>query len=238
VSPAALLPGSFPGAYFIATITLPSSNLGQVSAAIIDAGVIDAPTDLEVSMPANRWRNVVQPEDVNANGMVEPLDALTLLNLINSGKANLLSTRDVVMPPYYDVDNDGRVSPLDVLSVINYLNRTHEREIAPEGESPFSWFMAVTPLAREEVSRNKSVYTSWGRENFNSDNYGRLDGSMFQSEYQNVKQAGFRDILDRPMVGTGLNRSKLRNTSESLWIESSYPSHHDAVFAELGLCVA
>lgn len=56
--------------------------------------------------------------DTDRDSTVSPLDALVLINLINSRTGN-------APIPYqlsYDVDRDGTVSPLDILVVINYLN--------------------------------------------------------------------------------------------------------------------
>ena len=55
------------------------------------------------------------PYDVNGDGGVTPLDALILINYINT-------------------DGDGGVTPLDVLVVINYIN-AQQQGTAGEGES-------------------------------------------------------------------------------------------------------
>jgi len=238
VSQTALVPGSFPGASFIAMIENPSSSLHHVSEAFSVTTVSNSQSAIEVSTPANRWRNAVHPEDVNANGTVEPLDVLIIINFLNSRKENVLSTRDVVMPPYYDVVDDGRVTPLDVLVVINYLTRRHKQETAPEGESSSSWFMAFSPFDGEDVTHHALVGTSWVRENFDVESQGRFEGAVSQSVYRDVKQADFTKMLDRQMVRTVFRRNKLLNESEGLRIEWTDPSEHDAVFAELGLNAA
>ena len=61
--------------------------------------------------------------DVNDDGVVTPLDALAVINAINSGGARRLDGP----PPqgeynYIDVNGDWALTPLDVLIVINYLN--------------------------------------------------------------------------------------------------------------------
>lgn len=68
-----------------------------------------------VSSLNEKWLNSL---DTDRDSTVSPLDALVLINLINSRTGN-------TPVPYnlnYDVDRDGTVSPLDVLVVINYLN--------------------------------------------------------------------------------------------------------------------
>lgn len=68
------------------------------------------------------WTNPVDPLDVSDDGAVSPIDALLVVNFLNSG-------RDTVLPPlsnrpdaYFDVNGDGFVSPIDALIVINGLN--------------------------------------------------------------------------------------------------------------------
>lgn len=89
-------------------------------------------------MVSDFW-NASRPADVNADGAVAPLDALLIVNELNS-----YGTRSVMGPQagggggegespsvnryYRDVNNDGMISPLDALIVFNELNG--------EGESP------------------------------------------------------------------------------------------------------
>ena len=63
--------------------------------------------------------------DVNADGIVSPLDAILVINILNSSEP-VLKTRGL---PYPDVSFDGHISPLDVLMIINRLNQR-----AAEGE--------------------------------------------------------------------------------------------------------
>lgn len=65
--------------------------------------------------------------DVNNDGAVSPIDALILINKLNS-RNGIQSFSDQgasgeSTPHYFiDVDGDGKLSPLDALSVINYIN--------------------------------------------------------------------------------------------------------------------
>ncbi|MEZ6110381.1 MAG: matrixin family metalloprotease [Pirellulaceae bacterium] len=59
--------------------------------------------------------NATLPPDVNRDGQVSPLDALLVINQLNSASAN----GDSVM---CDVNGDGELSPVDALMVINRLN--------------------------------------------------------------------------------------------------------------------
>lgn len=69
------------------------------------------------------WRNALEARDVNADGMVTPLDVLLVINALNSGTAGILGVRPESLTRYYDVDGDGELSPVDAISVINWLNQ-------------------------------------------------------------------------------------------------------------------
>ncbi len=73
--------------------------------------------------------NAAMPEDVNADQLVSPMDALTLINAINS--KNLLPSQcspaaSGESSMMLDVSADGLLSPLDALLVINRLNAEAE----------------------------------------------------------------------------------------------------------------
>ena len=75
--------------------------------------------------------NAESPADVDGDKSLSPLDALALINLLNtqgggdirsfarSAEAQGESSQSA---SYYDTNNDGYISPLDVLFVINQLN--------------------------------------------------------------------------------------------------------------------
>ena len=70
------------------------------------------------------WQNPNDPNDINDDGRITPLDALLLLNELSKR-----GSRELTMPslgeapfPFYDVNGDGYTSPKDALNVINCLN--------------------------------------------------------------------------------------------------------------------
>lgn len=72
------------------------------------------------------WRNPLAPSDVNANGVVEPVDALAVINRLNwRDDPTLPMPRDIddLSAMFYDVNGNGTAEPLDALLVINTLNR-------------------------------------------------------------------------------------------------------------------
>jgi hypothetical protein len=82
------------------------------------------------------WHNAVQPHDVNGDGRVTPLDALLVINLLNSHPAPVLVS-DPPVPPtaYHDVNQDGRCTATDVLLVINELNARAANRASAAGEA-------------------------------------------------------------------------------------------------------
>lgn len=110
------------------------------------------------------WRNPIEPLDVNNSGgttPVTPLDALLIINFINSGfiGSNPLPnppTADFSPPPtgtqfFYDVNGDGFATPLDALLIINRLNAggSGEGEF-PQGGMPATEFDG--PMQANRVS--------------------------------------------------------------------------------------
>ncbi len=86
------------------------------------------------------WHNTLIAMDVNADGVVVPLDALLVINELNNRRASDPVTGLLPNPPvapdlpstigFVDVDGDGYASPRNALLVINQLNASAE----PEGE--------------------------------------------------------------------------------------------------------
>ncbi len=69
---------------------------------------------------------MLEATDVNDDGLTTALDALTVINHLNSGAEGKLSLDAVstgAKLDFTDVNNDGTVSPLDALLVINQLNQ-------------------------------------------------------------------------------------------------------------------
>ena len=76
------------------------------------------------------WHNVLSSADVNADGDVQPLDALQIINELNRHRYTVPPDGQFVedlepgdRPPFFDVNCSGRATPLDALVVINALNR-------------------------------------------------------------------------------------------------------------------
>ncbi len=80
------------------------------------------------------FHNIVSPEDADGSGSVTPLDALVVINSINSHTATTSSMTDV--------DGDSSTSPLDALIVVNFLNASN-RSNSMSSVSPQSRIDAI-----------------------------------------------------------------------------------------------
>ena len=64
------------------------------------------------------WQNATNRLDVDRSGMVEPFDALAVINDINSNGSRVLPSKPInYSGPMLDVNGDGSVGPLDALMV-------------------------------------------------------------------------------------------------------------------------
>ncbi|HUG70789.1 MAG TPA: S8 family serine peptidase [Pirellulaceae bacterium] len=104
---------------------------------------VPSPADEHIPVsvpPAPRWRNPILPLDVINNGRVSPLDALVVINHLNTHGVGPIPDP---MPGqsiwhYLDTSGDDVITPMDALLVINYLNRPDASELtvaAAEAES-------------------------------------------------------------------------------------------------------
>ncbi|MCE3014426.1 MAG: redoxin domain-containing protein [Pirellula sp.] len=83
------------------------------------------------------WQNTTNRLDVDRSGMVEPFDALAVINDINlNGSRVLPSKPSSYSGPMLDVNGDGSVGPLDALMVINSFNRIDVGSVAPNVRLP------------------------------------------------------------------------------------------------------
>lgn len=99
---------------------------------------------LVVAHAAAPWQNPVNHLDIDTDGFVVPLDALRIINQLNTptianpttGKLPAITAGSPTPPPFLDVNGDGFAVPIDALIVINFLN-------APSGEGKGG--LATTP---------------------------------------------------------------------------------------------
>lgn len=69
------------------------------------------------------WQNQTNVDDVNHDSFVSPIDALVIINYLNTNSTQTLPALHGAIPSgYIDVNGDGVVAPIDALLVINKLN--------------------------------------------------------------------------------------------------------------------
>jgi hypothetical protein len=115
--------------------------------------------------PTSAWTNPRERLDVSDNAVVDPMDALQVINHLNATGPAQLALPDLpgrMPPPLLDVDGDGHVLPHDALFVINYLNRTNN---SGEGEgdetsggNPPAWQLPW-PVIRPAVAPCEPVFS-------------------------------------------------------------------------------
>ena len=89
-------------------------------------------TEIFLSGP-HPWQNPVSRLDANTDTEVSPIDALVIINELNSTQSGPLPVPvpERAPPMYYDTNGDNFITPIDVLIVINFLNMN----ASAEGES-------------------------------------------------------------------------------------------------------
>ena len=152
-------------------------------------------------MMAVDWRNPVDPLDVNADGIVAPLDALRIINDLNANGSRQLAVPRSSGASYLDVSGDQFSAPLDVLQVINALNEgiTGPRRLA-EGS-----------LLAAEVSVPITLGQISGSRNYRAQIDASFDTSATGTVLEDVlavylvdPQQPTQTILDRGDAGTAL----------------------------------
>lgn len=116
---------------------------------------------LTVESNPNPYHNPLLPADVNADGSVQPVDALEIINYLNrNGPGPLDEAITNGAELYFDVNADDFVTPLDALLVINHLNRNQgdsgtvngSSEGEGEGEAPEDGDIALNSAPQGEAS--------------------------------------------------------------------------------------
>jgi hypothetical protein len=96
------------------------------------------------------YTNALMPLDVNADGMVSPLDALLIINRLNASGARFMSGPNSAAP-YCDTNADLMITPVDALLVINHLNEGigdaegEESQLANDNAAGAPWSLGFAP---------------------------------------------------------------------------------------------
>jgi len=109
-----------PNAHGKATVTVVLKDDGGTENGGSDTSAAQTFT-IEVIKPHPLY-NTARPLDATDDGEISPLDALLIINYLNSTRPD----RALALPLayYFDTNRDGQIAPLDALLIINYLNAT------------------------------------------------------------------------------------------------------------------
>ena len=105
-----------------------SGNTQDISPVTVDS---DDDGDSVALDEPRRFHNSMQPTDVNADSLTSAIDALIIINHLNSSDEGRLVLA-IAASLFADVNDDGQISAVDALRVINKLNGAGE---GSEGES-------------------------------------------------------------------------------------------------------
>lgn len=120
-------------------------------AAMPVVGNFDPPTS-SVAIITDIDHNPLDPMDVDNDGILTPLDALLIINQINS-RSNLASTSGFSTAPFTDVDGDRLVTPTDAILVINVLNeRAKNKLLEGEGTATDTYFSQLASIQESTVT--------------------------------------------------------------------------------------
>ncbi|TWU24246.1 peroxidase [Novipirellula galeiformis] len=146
-------------------------------------------------LAANPFHNDLMPEDVNNDGVVSAVDALTVINEMHrqrhyegiNGNVNERGT----MP---DVNNDGRYTAIDALMVINRMIRWHLPNHAPHDP---------TTNFPDEVRTVDGTHN-----NLDNPNFGAVNTPLMR-----IADAAYADGISKP---AGADRPSAREISNTL----------------------
>jgi hypothetical protein len=147
------LPSLDGGTYFVQA-TPPTAYVGvdpenRRRSVVVSAGMPTSEVDFGFELGSSSWQNLQNPHDVSGDGFVSALDALLIINDINSFGSRDLRGSNTPFPPYIDVTGDNFVSALDVLQVVNYVNShgggSGEGEFDPTSVAAIDHFWSKHP---------------------------------------------------------------------------------------------
>ncbi len=130
---------SLPAGTYRIQVTSPNASpltpTGGRQNATVVANTATSDIDFAYALSTSQWQNPVNRHDVNNNGEVTPLDALLVINDLNTRRSRELTGTNFIPPPFIDVNGDSSLSPIDALLVINFLNASRG---SGEGEGHMS----------------------------------------------------------------------------------------------------
>ncbi len=109
--------------------------------------------------------NAALPSDVDSDRVVAPIDALILINLLNSNTNRDVcsSTASGESTLLVDVSNDGWLSPIDALTVINTINQNNASAQALANKAAFPSSLSVKDSSANNLLTPDDVKTLLNR---------------------------------------------------------------------------
>jgi VCBS repeat-containing protein len=156
-----------PNARGTATITVSLSDNGSNQAPNENTSTTQTFT-INLNKPAP-WYNVAKPFDADKDNHISVLDALAIINYLNSSQPKVVPPNAAVGSPFgfIDTDHDNNISPIDALLVINFLNAGLGGEGegeggGGEGEGADAFFSAMgsQPAAQTSSGPSESADSS------------------------------------------------------------------------------
>ena len=150
------------------------------------------------------WRNPTDNLDVDADGVMSPLDVLTIVNDINSNGTGTLPAVFNPTRQYIDTNGSGTLEPLDVLEVINFLNASDSSLRTVTDANAGSAF-----LVQQSITVTLGSDTGTRKYRMQVDpSFGQNSGSRFSPDVFSVYLVNPADqnqtLLDRGVSGTSL----------------------------------
>jgi hypothetical protein len=159
------------------------------------------------------WNNPLSSLDVNASGSVEPLDALIVINELNSPEFShpdglLMAAAELDEFPgfFFDAAPDGLLAPRDALVIINLLNRNDE---SSEGERTVGEDIILFDRAVD------AVLLEFGRCGFRSERNGRGVQADEGDRVRSPRLARQTETADRTIRRLCEQPSELRGRKEA-----------------------
>jgi hypothetical protein len=123
------------------------------SSAVVTANNATTDIDFGFVQSGSSWQNPRDPLDVDNNTLITPVDALFVINALNTGGRGELAGSGVPTFPYVDVNGDGVLSPVDALLIINHLNQQRGGGEGERSENGFNHPATVcVPLTQPLMS--------------------------------------------------------------------------------------
>lgn len=187
----------------------------------------DASTTYVTTRPGHNVRNWY---DVTGDGAVSPIDALSIIDILNIPSAEDRDNQPIHGPPFYDVSGDNHVSPLDALQVIDAfsLGRT-EPQIIITGTPNFG----ESGVLRGQLTGADPIFfhaffsyyidgLGWGKdETYPLDESGTFEISIHADEEQSQANSYCATLLPK--------QTRPLPTSPSILGQDTFPAHPDAL---------